>query len=308
MRIIRDNFSMKIEEEIFVALGSFDGLHIGHRALIEAACSLARENSASSMVSTFENHPLTVISPDIIPQLLMDEDEKLDLLKSMGVDIVNLMKFSHEFMEIEPEDFICKLVKHYNVKGIVVGYNYRFGHKNKGDLKLLNSMSNILGYRLKVIDPVYCNNEIVSSTTIRNLIKAGDIEKANLMLNRPYYLYGTVVRGRNIGHKIGFPTINLQIPEYRVIPKVGVYYTHVLIDGCIYKGITSVGYNPTVQGNKLTVETHVLNFDKEIYGESVRTYFISYMRDEIKFGSLDELKKQLASDKNDAYIKDMISL
>ncbi|WP_291632610.1 bifunctional riboflavin kinase/FAD synthetase [Clostridium sp.] len=303
MLVIKENFKTKLEYPTYIALGSFDGLHLGHMSLINKTVELAKNNSAKSMICTFENHPLSIINQEICPKLIMDNDTKIDLLENTGIDIVNLVSFDKEFMKLTPEEFIKNMVNFYNAEGIVVGFNYRFGYKNLGDVEMLQKYSSILGYKLYVCEAITTNHEIVSSSKIRHLIAEGNITKANELLGRPHTTIGKVIKGKQLGRSIGFPTVNLNYNKKYIIPKGGVYYTVVEYDNHTYKAITNIGYNPTVQGGKLSVETHILNFDKQIYDEVVKIYFINRIRDEVKFDTIDELKKQLLKDKAYAFRK-----
>lgn len=297
MLIIKDNFKTKLEYPTYIALGNFDGLHLGHMQLINKTVQLSKENNAKSMVCTFNNHPLTIINPEISPKLLINNDTKTKLLENAYIDIVNLVNFDKEFMKTTPEEFIKNMVNFYNVKGIVVGFNYRFGYKNLGDIEMLQHYSSILGYELYVCEAVSTNNEIVSSSRIRHLISEGNISKANELLGRCHTAIGEVIKGKQIGRTIGFPTVNLDYNRKYLLPKGGVYYTVVEYDNVMYKAITNIGYNPTVEGGKLSVETYMLNFHKQIYGEVIKINFVSRIRDEIKFNSMDKLKAQLLKDK-----------
>ncbi|MBZ9608274.1 bifunctional riboflavin kinase/FAD synthetase [Clostridium estertheticum] len=297
MLVIKDNFKTKLKEPTYIALGSFDGIHLGHMSLVNRTVVLAKENNAKSMICTFKNHPLSVINKEICPKLIMDNDTKINLLENTGIDIVNLVNFNKDFMKITPEEFIKNMVKFYNAKGIVVGFNYRFGYKNLGDVEMLKTYSTILGYKLYICEAVSINHEIVSSSKIRHLIAEGNITKADELLGRPHTISGKVIKGKQFGRTIGFPTVNLNYNKEYIIPKGGVYYTLAEYDNNFYRAITNIGYNPTVEGGKLSVETHILNFDKKIYNEIVKIYFINRIRDEVKFNSIDELKKQLLKDK-----------
>jgi riboflavin kinase/FMN adenylyltransferase len=317
MKVIRDNFKMKIKNPTFIVLGSFDGIHQGHKALIQNAVEAAKEYNkalqdeklrAKVMVCTFRNHPLFTINKDLAPKLIMSNEQKIDVLHELGVDIINLIDFDEKFMKISPEKFIFSLKDCYNVKGITVGFNYRFGYKNLGDVDLLKTLSESLNFKLVVMDPVIIEEEIVSSSAIRYLIQEGNIEKANKFLGRPFTLSGKIIKGRQLGRTIGFPTINLDYSRKFIIPKGGVYFTHVDYKGVIYKGITNVGYNPTVQGKKLSIETYILDFNESIYDEVVQLYFISKIRDEKKFSSIESLKDQLEKDKEFAINKPYYSI
>lgn len=298
MILINNDFKRVVQKSTYVALGSFDGIHKGHLALINKSIELSKNNDSLSMIYTFKNHPRTFINKEEAPKLISTLSEKIKILEDLKVDLSSFVEFDKKFMKLEPEEFIDNLIKNYNVKGIVVGFNYRFGHKNKGDVRLLKELCNLKGIELCVIEPFTYKSEVVSSTRIRKALSEGKLEDANNMLGRYFSLSGEVVSGKKIGRTIDFPTANLKTDEKRILPKIGVYYTNVGIDKKIYKGITSVGNNPTVNGKNITVETHILNFDEDIYGKNIKLYFISKIRNEKKFNSLEELKEQLIKDKN----------
>lgn len=305
MKIIEDNFSAIFETPSVVVLGSFDGIHSGHKTLIYSARKLAdkiREckqmKDIKVMVCTFKNHPLSVVNKEICPKLVMSNEDKSILFEKLQVDILNFMEFNKEFMSISPDEYIKNLKKHYNVKGIVVGFNYRFGYKNLGDVEILKEYSKILDYELFVVNPVTVEGEVVSSSVIRHNLEEGNIEKADRFLDRPFMLKGKIIKGKQIGRTIGFPTVNLDYDKKFVIPKGGVYGTIVEYGNTFYKGITNIGYNPTLDGNKLSIETNILDFDQSIYGETIKLHFIEKIRDEKKFGNLEELKNQLSKDKS----------
>ncbi|PWX17341.1 bifunctional riboflavin kinase/FAD synthetase [Clostridium perfringens] len=298
MILINNDFKRVVQKSTYVVLGSFDGIHKGHLALINKSNELSRKNDSLSMVYTFKNHPRKFINKEGAPKLLITLHEKIRILEDLKVDLSSFVEFNKKFMELEPEEFIENLIKNYNVRGIVVGFNYRFGHKNKGDVKLLKKLCDLKGIELYVIEPFTYKSEVVSSTRIRKALSEGELEDANNMLGRYFSLSGEVVSGKKIGRTINFPTANLKNNDEIILPKIGVYYTNVEVNGEIYKGITSVGNNPTVNGKNTTVETHILNFDEDIYGKHIKLYFISKIRNEKKFNSLEELKEQLIKDKN----------
>ena len=253
------------------------------------------------MVYTFENHPLTIINKASIPKIIMSNKEKISVLENLGVDIVCLYKFDLEMMTMEAEEFIIFLLKRFNTKGFVVGFNYRFGYKNKGDIKLLEKLSEKYNFELIVKKAYKSEGKIVSSSSIRELISKGSIELANDLLTRNFTLDGKIIGGKKLGRTIGFPTANLDIDKKVALPKIGVYYTNTEIEGVLFKSITSVGNNPTVNGNATTVETYILNFSKDIYNKNISVHFIEWIRGEKKFDSLESLKKQLEKDKMYAY-------
>ncbi|MGG7143814.1 bifunctional riboflavin kinase/FAD synthetase [Clostridium nigeriense] len=306
MIVIDDIIMNDKESDNYVALGSFDGLHYGHLSLVRKTVQVAKEKNGKSMVFTYKNHPKTIVKPDSVPKLIMDLDTKLEYLDEENVDIVVLRTFTKEFMSIEAEDFIKLLCEDYNVKGIVVGFNFRFGHKNLGNVDLLKDLQSKYGYELYIIDPCTYKGDIISSTRVRNCILEGNVSEATNMLSEPYLIKGKVIHGKQLGRTIGIPTANLEFDSKMVIPEKGVYYTNVKYKGNIFKGLTSVGYNPTVNGKDLTIETYILNFDEMIYGEEIKVYFIERIRDELKFDTLDELVEQIRKDEEFIKNKDII--
>lgn len=296
--LIYDNKAISEENRNnYIALGSFDGLHLGHLSLVRKVKTLAMKNDGKSIVFTFKNHPRTFINIDNKIELIMTNDEKIKVLQKENIDILAFKNFDKEIMKMIPEDFIKWLCKTYNVKGIVVGFNFKFGYKNLGDVEILENLQEKYGYKLHVMEPCKIDNEIISSTAIRKELINGNVKKAFKMLSRPYMLSGKVIDGKKLGRTIGFPTANLEINKEKIVPKKGVYYTNVDVSGKIFKGITSVGNNPTVNGKELTIETYILNFSDDIYEKEINVYFIDRIRDEIKFNNINELIEQLKSDK-----------
>lgn len=298
MLLMEDNFKCTLKQNTYIALGSFDGLHKGHLYLIKQTLKLAEKNKGKSMIFTFKNHPLTVINKDINPKLITSNDTKIKIFKKLGLDIVNLAIFNSDFMKISPESFIVYLIKHYNAAGLIVGFNYKFGYNNLGNIELLKSLSNKYNFDLRIVPPIKFEKDIISSSRIRSCIESGQIRKANLMLTRPYALEGIVINGKKLGRKIGFPTINLKYDNKFVIPKKGVYHTIVKYNNKYYNSITNVGINPTVDGKKMHIETHILNFNSYIYNTKLKVYFLDFIRDEIKFNNIEELKIQIQKDKD----------
>lgn len=304
MIVLNDNFKVKLKYKTYVTIGSFDGLHKGHLSLINKAVELSKKNNIKSMVNTFKEHPLNIINKDIAPKLIMDNETKIQLLEDYGLDILNLSDFI-DIMKISPEEYILNMIKYYNIRGIITGFNHKFGYKNKGDVELLKKLSEKYGFELYIVDPVKVDGEIVSSTSIRKYIADGEIAKANEMLLRPYSLKGTVTHGRQVGRTLGFPTANLKYDANFAVPGIGVYYTVVEYNGEKYKAITDIGYAPTVRDSDFTIESYMLNFNEDIYERSIKVNFIEKIRDEVKFNNIEELKKQLENDKKFAESKDL---
>lgn len=305
MVIVEKVLASDFKEGTYIALGSFDGLHIGHRALIDKINKKSKEKKCKSMVYTFKNHPLTTINKEKAPKLIINNETKVNLLQKLGIDYAAFVDFDEKFMKMTPEEFIENLVKTFNVKGIVVGFNYRFGYRNLGDTELLQKLSYKFKFELIIIDALMDGNDVISSSLIRRLIRSGNVDIANKYLMEPFLMKGSIVCGKKLGRKLGFPTANLNYNENSVVPKQGIYYTNIKYNKKIFKGITNIGYNPTVNGQQLTIETFVLDFNKEIYGETIEVYFINKFRDEIKFSSLEELISQLKIDESYARSKEI---
>lgn len=297
MIVIKDKFNIVLPYKTHIVLGNFDGLHIGHMELIKNTVKNAKLNNLKSMVYTFENHPLSIVNQKLAPKLIINNETKLKFLEQLHIDIVNLVPFDKDYMNIEPVDFINLLIKHYNVKSITVGFNFKFGKNNLGDVKLLKKLSNELNFNLFVIEPIKINNNIISSTYIRSLISNGKINEANGLLYNNFFLEGKVVQGKHLGSKLGFPTANILVDNNMLVPQKGVYYTKTLYNGKEFKSITNVGWCPTVDGKHFTIETNILNFNENIYNKNLKINFIKKIRDEFKFNNVSELVNQINKDK-----------
>jgi riboflavin kinase/FMN adenylyltransferase len=227
----------------------------------------------------------------------MKNDTKVNILRSVGVEILCLVEFNKQVMQTTAEEFVLELLNKYNMGGVVVGFNYRFGHKNQGNVELLKELGEKYSFKVEVINPLDFEQELISSSRIRALIERGDIIEANKMLFKPFMLSGRVVTGKKLGRTLGYPTANIQVDEKFVMPSSGVYYTNVKYNGDFYIGMTNVGYNPTVEcTNEINVETYILNFDNDIYGEDIDVFFLERIRDEKKFSSLQQLIEQMKKD------------
>lgn len=279
-----------------VALGTFDGIHLGHKAIINKAITEAKRLNCLSIVLTFSNHPLSILSPHNSPLTITNQLEKEKIISSLGVDVLINMPFTEDFLKITPYDFI-KMVKSFlNPKKIVVGPNYSFGHKGAGNPELLRKLGLEFDFIAEIFPPILYDDHIVSSTLIRNLIIEGNVERANILLDRFFKITGNVTHGDKRGKQIGFPTANINIVEGLVMPMNGVYATKVKYDNLVYNAVTNIGVNPTFKGNNRRIEVHILDFDKNIYGQEIEVEFIGKIRSEIKFSSADELIKQIRKD------------
>ncbi|MFT9498287.1 bifunctional riboflavin kinase/FAD synthetase [Anaerosolibacter sp.] len=286
-----------------VALGSFDGIHIGHQTLLMNLVDVCRKNKFKSVVYTFTNHPRSLTSRNGAPNRILTEKDKFNVFREFDIDYVISVEFDDLHRNLAPAKFVEDiLIRKLNMAYGVVGFDYRFGYKAHGDVNLLKEYQQQFMYELKIVDAVKIEDEIISSTAIRKFIGDGMINKANLFLGRKYSVFGNVVRGKGLGHQLGFPTANLKIEGNLILPKPGVYYTKCIIDEKIYPSITSVGYNPTFGENPITVETHILNFDNDLYGKEIEVQFYHCCRGEMKFASVDDLVKQVQIDIKSAQI------
>ncbi|MBQ9832729.1 MAG: bifunctional riboflavin kinase/FAD synthetase [Clostridia bacterium] len=275
------------------ALGTFDGVHMGHRTLIEKALHKAEENGFKTIIYTFSNHPMTVMSSS--PKLLMTSSERICCLKSFGCSVV-ADEFDTELANTSARDFALMLKERFNMKIAVAGYNYSFGKGGRGDVEMLKQLGEELGFETVIAQKVTYGSEGVSSSRIRKCIENGDIRLANAMTVSPFSLSGEVIANKHIGSTIGFPTANIGVCEEKVLPKAGVYAVTAHIRDKVFNGVTNIGTNPTVNGTKTTIETHIIGFDGDIYGEELKIEFIDRIRDDKKFASIDELKAQIAKD------------
>lgn len=279
-----------------VSLGKFEGLHIGHRLLLDRIVSL-KEKGYESVVFTFNLNPHNLFAEKDY-QLIYTDVEKRKYLKKMGIDSVIAYPFTEKTACMEPEDFISNiLVGQLDVKVIVVGSDFAFGHKRKGNVALLKEMSEIYGYELIVFEKVKLKDTVVSSSQIRVEISKGNMEVVQEMLGQPYMIAGEVIHGNQIGRTLSMPTINILPDSSKLLPPNGVYVSTTLIDGRHYQGVTNIGYKPTVAGGeKKGVETYIFDFEGDLYGRTLEVYLYNYQRSEEKFPSLEALKIQLKQD------------
>lgn len=294
---IYDNLSeLKELKGSVVTIGNFDGLHIGHQSLIDKSNEIARKKNLTSVLLTFRNHPLNFIMNKDLKRL-MTVERKYEVSKYFGIDKFVSIDFTQEICNLNPINFVKKIIiEAFNGKEVVVGHDFRFGKARKGDITLLRKYSKEFGFNLHVIDPVIMDEKRISSTLIRELLDCGHVKKASKFLGRDYEIVGKVVHGKKLGRKLGYPTLNLEVDKEILIPKSGVYYTNAKINDKIFKSATNIGFNPTIEGDKFSIETFVLDFDEEIYGEQIYLYFKDRLRDEKKFDSLEELKNQMDED------------
>ncbi len=281
-----------------LTMGNYDGIHLGHRRIIERVKEKALEISGTSMLMTFDPHPLHVLRPERELAAITPLEEKKRIIQEAGIEVLLILPFTRELSLIPPETFVASvLVDRLSVKGVVIGYDFKFGRGGGGDTALLQEMGRRYGFLVEVIAPVTVDGEKVGSNRIRKLVRDGQVENAAKLLGRYYGVEGRVVRAKGRGGTIvGYPTMNLDT-HYHLIPKNGVYVTEAEIEGRRFEGVTNVGHNPTFEsGQQRSIETFILGFEGDLYDKEVRLTFLTRLRDEVKFGSVDALKGQIAKD------------
>jgi riboflavin kinase/FMN adenylyltransferase len=285
-------------QKVYLAIGVFDGVHLGHQRVIGQARDDARSAGGASIVLTFDPHPMRVLQPDKAPQLLTCTEHKLDLIEKLGVDACLLLTFDKAFSLMPPEQFIETVArKILQLQEICVGTRFRFGHDRAGDVRLMETLAPKYAFVAKEIKPVMLDHEMISSTAIRQHVLGGRLDRAAAMLGRAFSVLGTVESGDHRGHELGFPTANLN-PHNEILPPDGVYAARTVIGRETFGGVVNIGVRPTFQERPSArmLEVHLLDFNREIYGRDVEVRFLQKLRDEQQFKSADALKSQIALD------------
>jgi riboflavin kinase/FMN adenylyltransferase len=283
-----------------VTVGTFDGVHLGHSKIFGKMKEIAGECNGETVVVTFHPHPRLVIHPDSKDlKFINTQERKYDLIEQNGIDHLVIIPFTKEFAQTDAPRFVEDiLVRQIGVSELIVGYDHHFGKNRQGSFDELLSLAKKHGFNVKQIPAHDVDNIAVSSTKIRNALNEGRIKTANQLLGYEYSITGPVVGGNKIGHKIGFPTANIDLQdEYKLITAMGVYACRILYDGKLYHGMGNIGYRPTINKGDLTIEVHIFDFEKDIYGETITIFFVDRIRDEEKFDNLKALKNQLIRDK-----------
>ena len=281
-----------------LSIGMFDGVHRGHQTIIKNLNTVAANKGLESAILTFWPHPRTIFSPNDDLKLLNKIEEKTYLLAKNGVKHLFLKEFDEAFRNLTGEEFVKQiLVEKLNVKHLIIGHDHTFGKNRSGDFNLLQKMSSEYGFEVEQVEAVDFHDRHISSTQIRNALKDAKIKEANEMLGYTYSVSGTVVDGKKLGRTIGYPTANISVNPLKILPKNGAYIVDIFVKNQHYKGMLSIGTNPTVDGNSLTVEVYILDFSNDIYGEEISVNFREFLHEEIKFDSLDKLIERLDEDK-----------
>ncbi len=290
--------SIKQDKNTIVTIGKFDGVHKGHINILNKVKLLKEEKykDCESVIFSFEPHPMSfILNKDF--KVIFDSEERFEVFENLGIDVLIEYPFDNETKEMSPTSFIEDiLIDKLNCKALVIGRDYNFGKNKEGTASMLKEILSDRGIEVVIEDEVLYFNEKLSSSRIRNYISSGDMETVNSLLNQNYFIKGEVVKCKQLGRTIGFPTMNVFPSKNKILPPYGVYISRVYIDNDTFNAITNIGVNPTVHGDILTVECHILNFNKDIYGKLVKIEILKKVRSEKKFSSLDELKNQINQD------------
>ncbi len=287
---------------VVLTLGNFDGVHLGHQEVLKRVVRRSRELNTSSMVFTFEPHPVRVLAPNKGLLLLSTMEERKKLIEHFDIDFLYFAHFTDEFARKHPEEFVNEIIlRKINPKKIIVGHDYSFGRERKGGIDLLRRIGDKAGFKVEVVSAYMIDGQPVSSSLIRDLIGKGEVKKASNLLGRCYSLKGQVVRGNRRGTTIGFPTANVK-PEKELLPRTGVYALLVLYDNKIYNGVCNIGYNPTFNDNsgRLSTEVFLIDFEGDLYSRTVELFFVERLRDETQFSAPEQLAGQIKRDIEEA--------
>lgn len=301
MLAVQNTEYFRIEKPAIVTIGTFDGVHLGHQKILKRLQELKNETGLQTVVLTFEPHPRKVLFPEQKDlKLITLIDEKLELLDKYGVDVTVVYPFSKQFSQVSSEFYIKEiLLKQLHVNYLVIGYDHKFGHNRSGDINTLKHYAVENNFAVEEISAQDIDHIAVSSSKIRRALEEGNLQQASEFLGHDFLLHGEVVKGKQLGRTLGYPTANLKIgsPE-KIIPKIGVYFVSVRVDGNIHFGMMSIGLNPTTDmDNTVKLEVNIFDFDRDIYGKTIQVNFLKRLRDEKKFANLNELKMALQQDK-----------
>ncbi len=300
MDILDDLSKASLRQETVLTVGAFDGVHRGHQALIGTIVARARETDRLAVVVTFHPHPAAVLTPERAPVSLTTPAEKAALLAALGVDLMVLLPFNRQVAATPAHDFMAMMRRHLRLRELWVGPDFALGRNREGDVTRLQELGRELGYEVRVVEPVTGSGEVISSSRIRALVQQGRVEEAARLLGRYPSLSGRVVRGAQRGHRLGFPTANLEVRPERAVPANGVYAVLALLAEERYPAVANVGVRPSFDGGRRTIEVHLFDFEQEIYGCDLVVEFVARLRDERRFEEIGELIAQIGRDKEEA--------
>ncbi|MPW25829.1 bifunctional riboflavin kinase/FAD synthetase [Alkalibaculum sp. M08DMB] len=297
MECVYLNKDIKFTNNTAIALGFFDGIHLGHRNLINTMKKKAKELELDSCVVTFDKHPLSLAFNKYAPKLISSNEDKIKLFNTLDINKLVFLNFDEEMMNTNPEIFTKQiLVDQLKVKSVIVGFNYNFGHKGIGTPDLLTQLGKDYNFDVTIVNPYEVDQEVVSSSLIRNLITSGKVDAVEKYLGRKYSITGKVIRGKGLGRTYNIPTANIGVGSEHITPEPGVYLTSVIYKNKVYDGLTNVGYNPTFKNHAFSIETYIYDFSKDIYGEELEIIFVERIRKEKKFANVNELIHQIEDD------------
>lgn len=283
-----------------LTIGNYDGVHIGHKKIIKKVVEIASKINGTSMLMTFEPHPLSILRPEKLIGRITPFHVKKKIIEENGIEVLIVLEFNDRLRQMSPEEFFNRiLIERLDIKGLIVGYDFKFGKGGAGNSQSLKTLCDLKGIYFESVDAITIDGDKVGSNRIRKALIEGSVHRASKLLGNWYFIEGRVVKGEGRGNKLGFPTINLET-TYEIIPKEGVYITEVEFDSRRYPSVTNIGFNPTFDGKRLTIETHIIDFTGNIYGKDVTLYFHERIRAEIKFSSIEDLKNQIQLDVNSA--------
>ncbi len=304
MRVVRHPGEAGFEKKTVATVGTFDGVHRAHRQILERVVSRAREIGGRSLVVTFEPHPRTVVGPDpAAVRILTTLAERTAELEALGVDVLLVLQFDRTFSRQSPREFYVKyLVEGTGVSAVFEGFDHHWGRDRAGNVQKLRALGEEFGFEVVALDPVSLDGRVVNSSTVRSDLMAGEVDAAARLLGRPYTLAGRVIRGDQRGRRLGYPTANLELEDPRkLLPRDGIYVVRAEVRNRSYGGMMSIGVRPTFHSNGTrTVEVHILDFRDDIYGEVIRVAFLRRLRDELRFGSAEELIRRMQDDEKES--------
>ncbi|MGC8878913.1 MAG: bifunctional riboflavin kinase/FAD synthetase [Anaerolineae bacterium] len=296
MQIVEALSDAPIDRPSLVTVGSFDGVHLGHQHLLGAMLRTARHRGCQSVVVTFRPRPQVVLFPQRCHYDLITQEEKCVLLAQLGIDVTVVLHFTHELAQVSAAEFVASLVTHLRMRELWIGPNSAMGRNREGDVTRLRQLGEEMGFSVRVVDPLICDGEVVSSTRIRQLLQSGQVRHANTLLGRYYALSGPVIRGATRGKKLGFPTANIAVPHGLMIPPKGVYACFACVEGQRWPAVANIGVRPTFSDQQLTVEAYLLNFTGDLYGHLLRLELVEFLRAERQFDSTNALVTQIRED------------
>ena len=296
MQVEEELARLSSDEDRVLTIGVFDGVHLGHKYLLSQLKEHARQEGWLSGVVTFRQHPQAVLSPQTELPCLTDLSQRIKLLKEGGIEAVITLSFTPELARLSTRQFVELLKKYLRMRVLVIGPDFALGRNREGDANALNTLGRDMGFNVTVVPPLLINDEVVSSTTIRNALAEGDMKRVHDLLGRPFSLQGQVIAGAGRGVELGFPTANLEVDPQQALPPDGVYATWAYIDDNVYQSMTNIGKRPTFGNNERAVEVYVLDYQGDLYGQELRVEIIERLRAEKRFATADELKQQMAED------------